>query len=176
MAPLPYNSTDIVFVDYTVGTQTHTTQVRIPGLVTPAAFGTWFKELLADTNTLWFSSSCTGVRVQVLGTNYSIPWPGTTLEGHNWGTGVSGANSTPLFGTFVGRGSTGRRCRLTIFGYKLDLSSYRVTAVENTAVADAVATLNAPTTYPIDIASTVVTWYAYLNVGYNAYYQRKVRT
>lgn len=89
----------------------------------------------------------------------------------------------PMFGSFVGRSEGGSRCVIQLFGVMTSPfdggssaeNDYRLSTAENPAVAGAVGALNSETSKLTGIDATPAVWYAYMNIGVNAYYQRKAR-
>lgn len=87
----------------------------------------------------------------------------------------------PLFGSFNGRSTLGSKARVYIYGINqiptgnaAYLTDYRILGPELAAVASAVTALNAiPGQAAIDRGD--VTFYPYMNIALNAYYQRKMR-
>lgn len=101
-------------------------------------------------------------------------------------SGIAGDSShTPQYASFVGRTMSGGPVRLFIYGWSIapqaadnTANDWRVTAAEDTAVADAVDVLNGATGAGYEIVgndNASVVWYPYVNVGQNAHEQRKAR-
>lgn len=177
MAPLPYNSTGIYFVDYSVGDAAHTLQVRVgtDQDITDAAalvnsILTEFGPNLANDFTV------EGARFQAAGSNFSLPAlaPNQPTVG---AAGIGGVN-IPRFISWVGRGQvSARRVRLYLYGVVFTTpDDYRLTGTELQAAADVVQILtNQPTGVAITIAGDDPIWAPYANVGYNSYWERERR-
>lgn len=175
MAPLPFNSTDIVFVDYQQGPRTHTFLVRVADLADITAIEANIADFLTAASPLLFETLILAVRGQNAGSNISFPFPTSTLVGEVYGSGTVSSESVPYNIDFVGRSTGGRRARLDLFGYKGAISDWRRTSAESTDVAAAVAVLNGSTGSFLAIDGQQPFWYPYGNVGANAYWQRQQR-
>lgn len=88
----------------------------------------------------------------------------------------------PVYASFVGKSSAGARTGCYLYGIGLDpakptedaLMDYRLTGAEDATTATIIATLSAcPGLVSID--GLDVNWRNYVNLGFNAYYQRKAR-
>ena len=174
MAPLPHNNTDIVYVDYQQGPRAHTFQVRVADVGNVASWESDITDLLDLTNSLIYAATITATRGQNSGSSISFPVP-STLVGTSFGTGTINAETVPFNLDFIGRSAGGRRVRLDIFGLKLGLSDYRLTAAENSDVAAMVAVLQGATDSFYAIDGTKAIWYPYADTGVNAYWQKKQR-
>ena len=174
MAALPHNNTAIYYFDYTESGREHTAEMRFDGGVSPAAAGAQFTGMLIDCLTLLRAMTLLTVRHQVSGSNVAFPVV-TGYEGTTYGSGAGTVDNAPQYMDFVGRSSGGRRVRLAIFGYKGPISTWRLTSAESAPINTAVARLNAAAGMFLAIDGIKPLWYPYVNVGYNAYWQRKVR-
>lgn len=182
MAPLPDNNTGVIFVHYTAQGHTHTTQVRYPEAANPGA------DVIEDLDQLLtllgpvMPTDFTFISWEwrAAGTNFTVPLAGTPTELSGVLTPV--ASYAPAYFNFIGRSSGGRRVRLGIMGagwapipstlsYAED---YRVDGSENADMQAIIDWLNQANFRAID--GLTVTWKPYVNVGYNAYWQRAVRT
>lgn len=88
----------------------------------------------------------------------------------------------PVYASFVGKSSAGNRTGVFLYGIALDpakatedaLTDYRLTSVEDATTATILTALgDIPGAVSID--GLPVAWRQYVNLGYNAYYQRKAR-
>lgn len=182
MAPLPPNTTGRYWVDYLANGREHTVMFRFPapgvdGDVPPAfvaAVSDFLQSMEPFMPTDW---QLLGARVSAPGSSVSLPGPAPAAV-----TGAANPqpNEAPGYITFVGRSATGRRVRVSLLGAGVTpageagtYNDYRATAAENAQVATAIAQLDEVASVGIDGAD--VTWYTYVNLGYNAYWQRKVR-
>lgn len=186
MAPLPENSTDRVFLDYTSMDISHTLELRI----TPAGGATPID--YANTYSAWMvqrmltTDSVQGARFQAAGSNFSLPLPFTPAIGviaadigNRW---IEDPESAFL--SLIGRGrTTGRRVRWTLFtparttlwpednrynpGDAAPIDTFR----QNFAsLADAAGI--APL---LTVGGDLVNVYGYVNAGKNSYWQREQR-
>lgn len=113
-------------------------------------------------------------RYSAQGSNLSFPSDWTPIVGTN------GTTFDPAFGPFfvdwIGRGTDGTRVRWSIQGaVRFTDSNFRVTAMENVAVANGIEALRAAEDLLGTITRVPVRVYDYADVGYNAYRQRKAR-
>lgn len=121
------------------------------------------------------TTSFNGMRFAAAGSVNSFPTTWASVAGTN-GAGVP-ANGAPAFFTWVGRDSGGTRIRLTLLG-TVDQpdANYRRTPAESPSVAAVIASLRDVTpTAIVTVAGLIPIWADYANVGYNAYFQRKLR-
>jgi hypothetical protein len=174
MAPLPPESTARYFMDYQVLLTNHTMEIRATGVHSPAALGTFMGTLLTTLAPLVYTITVQGFRFATLGSTVSNPVV-TGIEGNTYGTGVSSSDSVPLCMNFVGRSPLGRRVRAMLFGYKSSISTYRLTGAESAPIATATSQLNGSTTLFQAIDGGDPVWKEYVNIMYNAYWQRAVR-
>lgn len=91
------------------------------------------------------------------------------------------SSNKPMFASFQGRTSGGSRASLYLYGVRFDLltndavlQDYRVFVTESPSVLNAVGILNAATQFT-GIDGLDALWKPYINIGLNAYYQRKQR-
>lgn len=174
MAPLPVSNTARYFVDYQQGTHEHTLVARATGATSPASFGSIINGFLLNLTTLLVATTLTRVRFAAQGSTVSNPVI-TGFEGSSYGSGAPTNEQNAIYLDFVGRSSGGRRVRLAVFGYKGTFSDFRLTEAESAPIANAVASLNAPSTCFLAIDGIDPTWYPYANTGANAYWQRNLR-
>jgi hypothetical protein len=190
MAPVPPNGTDRVFMDYTSYDIPHTLILRLPPVSTPAdgeavaaAAATILKQRMS------VNDSFTAARYQQSGTNFSLPIAFTAQQGvvdPSGGSALWQEDPESAFITFIGRGSaTGKRVRWEFF------TSVRTTTWPGdnrynpgeSGPIDALRTnwtnfveVGATATQQIvTIAADIPVCYDYVNIGKNAYWQRKQR-
>lgn len=181
MAPLPENNTGVVFFDYIANGREHTTQFRYDG---PGAPPTGFAASLFD----FFDAAgyfmpedwiAVAWRYRAEGTNITLPLLDAlpTLEGAN----TPSNSEAPAFVSFIGRSTLGSRARVYLIGAGLTpasetgaASDYRLTAAEATQVLTAIQQLALVDVRAID--SAPIAWKSYVNLGYHAYWQRRVRS
>lgn len=180
MAPLPYNNTGIAFVDYTANARAHTVQFRYGGEGGPPGglSGAIANILAAAMPFMPTDFAVLGARYQSAGTNFSVPW--AVSFGTLTGTGVAKPGEAPAFVSFVGRSALGRRARVYFLGASISAADeggsaadYRQTTAESANVTNVRNAIIAAGLVAID--SQGVTWYPYANIGYHAYWQRRMR-
>lgn len=175
MAPLPDTNTPRLFIDYTVGGQEHTQIIRLKtsGTTVDAttAYAVLAPLIAAGLHT---SDSVTGARFAANGSPFSFSLPVAAETGDI--TSTPDPDKEPNFVSTVGRSADGRRVRVTFFSQYVDIvaDGYRVLSPAGVFEAwkDGVqgATVDART-----ISGLAPIWQTYLNLGVNAYYQRKAR-
>lgn len=181
MAPLPNNNTNVLYIDYAANGREHTAQFRYAGPAAPpsASFLEGIDDLLIECNpfmpTNW---TFIGWRYRAVGTNFSIPITGSPTAFA--GTGVANVTEAPGFIGVPGRSEGGRRNRFYLLGSSYTpvgegstAGDYRTNAAEDPLVGDLLAALSAADLVAIDGLQT--NWKPYMNLGYNAYWQRAVR-
>lgn len=172
MAPLSPSNTARFRVHYTVIGKQHAMEVRSSS--SPAAVGTFLQTFLADLGALQYASVIDFVDFAVSGSNVFNPVT-TGAEAFTWGSGAGTTSAIPLFINFIGRTSGGRRIRMAVFGTTGNAVDYRYLAGENATVDNARADLVAAGSLLLGIDGLTPIWKTYANVGWNAYWQRKVR-
>lgn len=181
MAPIAEDNTGRVFVDYKANGREHTVSFRYAGAGAPSAgFLTQVSGLMEDVNFAMPSDyTLIGASYASQGTNVRLP---ITVDGTGF-AGAQGLNAgaAPAYLTAVGRSLEGRRWRAFWLGvtYNATLvggvtTDYRVTAAENANVATLVADLTASDVVAIDAAD--ISYYSYVNLGFNAHWQKAVRS
>lgn len=184
LAPLPPSNTARYFVDYTANGRYHTMMFRYadpssgpppetPFIARVAAF-------IDDLRT-WLPTDfeINGARYSVAGSDVTLPT--TVPEPVGPFTGVLNAGEAPAFITFVGRSVLGRRWRLSVLGVSVSpaeggalVKDYRITAGEDVVVSTAIGNLEGwSACVAIDGQAKLV--YPYINLGYNAHWQKAVR-
>lgn len=177
MAPLPSNSTDVLFVDYTTCGESHTLQMRFndDGSVTEAM--SKVDEVLTAISSRLRLITITGARVRGAGGSVSLPvtWSGDPT----YGTGSGAHFESAYFADFIGRSDLGRRVRMSVFGLNIPADTsgedFRITSGEDAGVSAAVTALNASTGVAIAVDGVSATWYPYVNIGANAYWRNHIR-
>lgn len=175
MAPLPFNNTNVLFVDYSTTINDHTLLCRFDAddtgadaMATVDAFLTALSPQLGDI-------LINGARVQLLGTNVSfdVTWTGAV----GYGDGTQTPASDAIFVDFVGRSSDGRRVRAAVFGTKTLTGgdNYRAVPGEVAAFDDARDILEGTGAAFLTISGLVPIWKQYANTGVNAYWRNHNR-
>lgn len=177
MPALPGNNTAVLYVDYTVGTFTHTMQFRFNASGSAsdamAAADAFLTALSAGLVTL----NITGARVRDAGgsVSYPVTWTGAS----SYGSGGANPDNSAYFFDFVGRSLDGRRCRVSVFGNSAAADNtqhdFRLNASASATIANAIAALEADPNTPCSISGDTVNWHQYANVGTNAYWRNHIR-
>jgi hypothetical protein len=180
MAPLPSNNTGRLFVDYGANGHEHTVLFRYGGAGNPTVtFQDNLDNFLALMNpfmpTDW---TFLGARVSPAGSNVSVPFAfvPTPFDG----AVQMQAGEAPAFLSFVGRSGTGRRGRIYFLGCGISPANelgahadYRLTGGESQSVAALLTQANVCDFLAVD--GNEVIWNQYVNLGYHAYWQKRVR-
>lgn len=174
MPALPPSNTLRYFCDYSVGNVGHTAQVRATAVASPAYIGSLFNNLFTSMGPQLAALTINLVRVALQGSDVTNPIV-TGIEGNTYGAGVGSTFHQATSVNFIGRSSTGKRTRFSIFGYDSASSDFRLTTAESTEVSQTVAFLNGAVNAALAIDGTKPTWYPYANVSYNAYWQQELR-
>lgn len=172
MAPLPPDGTPRFRVNYDVTSNSHDFQIR--SHASPSAIGTLIDGFLTALSAALFGVAITTVEFAANGSNIFLPVT-TGIEGNTYGSGTPTVQEVPWFYGFQGRGATGRKWHLDIFGAISLATNYRWTPGEYTVMDNAVAALQAFGTNLVDISDAEVSVYSYVNAGANAHWQRKQR-
>lgn len=183
MAPLPNNNTPTYYVDYTANGRAHTAQFRynepVDGPPPNAPFIARVATLFADlAPALPTDFAITGARYRAKGGDVSLaasaPAPLTPPSG------TPSPGEAPAFLSFVGRSALGRRCRLYILGVTVSAASeggifgnYRISRGESTTFDAALTNIQGAGFVAVD--GSPVVWYDYINIGYNAHWQKRAR-
>lgn len=176
MAPLPSNSTARYKWFYTVGGHQHTAQVRVLASFTPEDMGTFLSAWYDALGGSLYNGVIDEVQFAQAGSDIFNPVV-TGVEGQAFGSGGAGGQAdAPKYLDFVGRGSSGRRVRLAQFGVIGVAGDFRYTSAESPAIADAVGLLNGTDGLGLTVSGNKAIWKPYANSGYNAYWQREVRS
>lgn len=190
MAPLPANNTARIFFDYITGNQStskeHTVAWRSAGPGTThedvqSAFHGFLQTLGA--NTFVAGWRVLRVRVQEQGADFSVPVPVIADLGTFVGTaaGNYAQNREAEEWVWSGRSATtGRRVDFSLYGIFTALpTNFRYPAGGSSPgwVAASIAYLNgqAPPVGPLVIDFSRPTWYSYVNVQYNSYWEEQIR-
>lgn len=175
MAPLPFNNTSILFLDYTTCGYQHTLQVRFGGDVPETEAETELAAFLASLGNSHRLMTINGCRYLPEGQNISVevPWNGATT----YGTGAGTANETAQFYDFIGRSATGRRTRISIYGAitKTYQEKFRAPEGSDPAFAAGINELNTGEGTFLAVDGGQPIWKRYVNLGENAYWRNRVR-
>jgi hypothetical protein len=178
MTPLPEDANDRYIVEYLGLNGQYSMQFRASAAGAPNPdVVTGIRSFLTALLPVVFDDvTFTGVNYISAGTGFANPVSGwTALVGT--ATGNQLLRDSPAFITFVGRGTTGRRVRHFVYETNvLPDANYRVNLGDNATIDAALVILNGPGWPCRDIASTKPLFKLYVNTGFNAYKQRKLRT
>jgi hypothetical protein len=175
MAPLSPNTTKRWYVDYAFDGGQHTMQFRTMSVSTDTEYAAEIRAFLLIMapafDTTWHTIQ---LRKSESGSSLSFPFPMAAVNGE-YGTALA-QDLYPRFFSFVGRGQTGRRVRITVFGFHSPVTqNYRVTSAEQAGLHAALDYLQDPARGFVTIGGDKPIWNEYVNSGYNAYFQRKLR-
>lgn len=175
MAPLPHNSTDIMYIDYTVCTYQHTAEIRMDLVADVPQAQELFAAILDAVDAQLYALTIDGARFQEEDTNVSYPIAWT--EATSFGSDAGDPSKTAQYMSWVGRDLGGRRNRLMVFGCKSLVAgnNYRASAGEVAAFDAAVALLEAAEGVAITIGGGATHWKTYTNLGLSAYWRNKIR-
>lgn len=191
MAPLPENNTAVMFYDYLTGlnatSQEHTFQVRYPGPGTlPAAVHQAVDDLIvAAIGATRFAVGWKFVRARVRQAGSTVTLPAVLPPGLATfaGTGPNlAADAEAREWTLQGRSPTsGRRVDLSLYGIALpNPANFRIQAGGGaTWLVNAVEALNVNSDAGngfVAIDNSAANWYAYMNMNYNSYWERRIRS
>ena len=175
MPPLAFNNTRRYFVDYDQGGYNHTLMVRPANLTTFTEIENALDAFL--TANAGHISKYTVVQCRISEAHSDVSFPvGSSLVGNVYGTADVIPNVAPLTATYIGRSGTGRRVRLSLFGFYQPLSGWRYTAAEASGVAAALAVLRGNPAVFHAIDDTAAIWLDYANINANDHWVKNVRS
>lgn len=179
MAPSPDTATSVYIVDYSFEGGQRQLQCRylpVAGIDTALGYVQAFlNQLLPVLCTDW---TILGARVRSAGSSITLPAVAPILSGAPSGGALDDFNR-PRFHSFIGRGNpSGRRARVYVYGIVgITPTAYRIPAPLPEALEDARTVLTAAQEGSCftDVDGDAVTWYEYVNVGYNGYWEKDAR-
>lgn len=175
LAPLPANNTARAWLKYTsMGTE-HEMCFRLPAASTTTDYITIAASLANGLKGfMWSSDAFTSLRYSAAGSIVSFPLAFTAITGTNGTSPV--VDDEAKFVAMSGRSSAGYRCRITFFTpYPADTLGFRVAAPASFAPAALYATVTGLSIPLHAVDQVAVIWNAYINIGYNSYWQRQLR-
>lgn len=172
MAPLPPEGTPRFRVNYDVDGVQHSFQVR--SHASPSAVAVLLDTLFTALDGALFEMTIGVMEFAADNSNIFLP-VSNTFTGNTYGSGTPTIEKRPWFYGFQGRGATGRKWHLDVFGAISLGTNYRWEPGEYTIIDDAVAALQTFGADLVDIADAQVTVYTYVNAGANSYWQRRQR-
>lgn len=164
MAPLNPNSTPRLKIFYQNAIASHDVIIRMQTVGDISEAETIFQAITSNIEDAMCFSEVTAVQLATDNSDIFLDYTATTLIGYDWGSDPATLDTNPVALTFVGRGSTGRRARFSLFGYKNAVSQYRITGAEALSIADSVTALNDATGSFVAIDNTQPVWKNYANV------------
>jgi len=175
MAPLPPESPERWWLDYSTCGESHSLQMRCEDGATATDASTAFDNFLTSIDSQVYELTVDGLRRAANGSNISLPavWSGEPT----YGSGDGPHDHSAAYVDFIGRSIGGRRVRAAVFG-GINFSvgaDFRVSAGESTVVEDALAALVAAEGFWIAIDGLQPVWHSYFNIGPNAYWRNKIR-
>jgi hypothetical protein len=131
--------------------------------------------LLQDLSTLLFTITFVRLEFAAVGSSIFNPVT-TTLTGTLAGTGAPGLEQATRQISWTGRGITGRKTRVFLWGYKDDLlDNMRITPAETAEVGTAINRINGYLHLFVGIDSIKPVYNQYVNVNYNKHWTKQAR-
>jgi len=177
MAPLPPNSTDRFFLDYSDGVNSHTISWRwqLISQTISDAMDACHAFLLAIEPKLYLITVL-GARVQLQGESVSVPtgWTGDTT----YGSGAMPAVNAPRELRFQGRSGSGRRVSVSVYGGNFSTpATYRIVAGADAdfdaGIAQLILAADIGSWIAIDGLGPLV--YTFVSVNFNSYWEEQAR-
>lgn len=101
-----------------------------------------------------------------------VEWEGDPT----YGSGNMPEVDSPRFIAFSGRGTGNQQVRVFLYGWVgTSPDNFRIAAGDDATIEAAIATLTAVTNTFLTAGLNTPIWKPYVNVGFNAYFQRKQR-
>lgn len=176
MAPLPPNTTARLFVDYTVAGHQHTLQCRFDAPNTPNDALEVVGSLLTAFGSQLYLSTFVAARYVVAGGSVGVP---VTPVGFptTWGTGSAAGNESAQYYDLIGRSTSGRRVRVTVFGATVVSTNdvFRIPTTLGPPWSDVKDVLDGAEGTFLAIDGSQPLWYPYINTGINAYWRNQIR-
>jgi hypothetical protein len=175
LPPLPENNTDRAWLKYTSAGVEHELCFRLPSATPQSTFITVATAIAnAMKNMLTTADAFTGLRHADAGSNLSFPLA--------W-TAIAGTNSTSWeledkahFWALSGRSLDGYRCKVTFFSvYVDDTKQYRTPAPGTGGAGQFYSAITGASPSLVSVSGAAMIWNAYINQGYNSYWQRELR-
>lgn len=176
MAPFPQNALRRLFVDYGGPMGKRTMQFHIAGGVSEADAIAAARRFITTLASFCYTGvSFSAARWAQADSNLSFPrtWAAINAPAGN----PMPLSAYPVFASFVGRTEAGRRARLFAYGTFFSVpTDFRLTTGDTSSVATLVSAIRAEDTILRGVDGARIVWKDYVNMGYNAYYQRKYRS
>jgi hypothetical protein len=167
-------------VKYKTNTKIHTSGFRYEGEGAPSMDFVSGVQAFLTTLTPLLSSDTTHVATEYAeaGSNIFFPFVPLSVAGTVGGTGVG---DTPRFISFAGKSLAGKKVRVVMYGYSLEvvgktlIADYRIYDSENTHINNALTALSGISDMVAPDGTGSIYWHQYANFGVNAYWQRRLR-
>lgn len=178
MAPLPQNNTARVIYEYSWPHGDGQFQVRYEeNTGSVGAVDSYVLGFLSALDPLLSANwTITGQRFQRAGSSISLPVPPISFTSTAGDTADEAKR--PLELSFQGRSEGGRKASLSIYGTRITVPAiYRIlygVLADVDAVLDYLQNNGQPSV-PRAIDGEYITWYRYVNLNYNSYYERQAR-
>lgn len=176
LPPLPENNTDRAWLKYTMYGIEHEMCFRLPSATPQATFITVATSIANVMKaSMPTADAFTGLRHADSGSNLSFPLAWTNIAGT--GGTPSEDQDKAKFMSLVGRSLSGYRCRITFFAQAIsDNIGFRVNPGVDTGCTNFYNTITALDPALVAVDGGEVVWNGYINVGYNSYWQRQLRS
>lgn len=175
MAPISPDNTQRYYLDYETCSTNHTLLCRAGSTVVDSDASATIAAFLAALGSEINLLTVTGFRRSAPGSSVTNPvtWGGAAT----YGAGVGPLYKGAYYIDFVGRGATGHRVRVSVFGAVTVASTdnYRTLPGEASYVAACIAELTSDADIFLDVDYEIPTWHNYANIGINAYWRNKLR-
>lgn len=176
MAPLPTTNTARYVVHYTSGGEVHTQEWRLDPPPSPAAMATFLDAVWTALAPVLYFATITDLVFYANGSPIGNSVAAPAFVGLGYGAaGVPNNINGALQLNAIGRSSGGRRTRVGWFSPSGTDPSWRFNAGENASIDAAIALIKANSAI-VAIDGIGVVWKSYMNVGFNAYWQRARRS
>jgi len=188
MAPLPANSTNRLFIDYVTGdqatSQEHTLGMRYASTATPQEAQESVAEFLSGVGAGTFKTGWRVLRArfQLAGGNVTLPVNLITTLGSFQGTssGSLSSSSEAREWRWVGRSyPDGRRSGVSLYGLTATFPEnfrYPLGGASPPWIANSIGALLVAEPQWLGIGGDPILWYEYVNVQYNSYWERRLRS
>lgn len=175
MAPLPPSNTQRWKYTYENAVNEHSVTFRTNAGATLGDVDAVAHQLFSVIGAGCSAFTVTGLEFADAGSDIFDPITGSSEVGDSFGSGTAIKQYDATAITFVGRAAGGRRARISLFGWKSDLSEFRLTAGESADVTSFVGTLNGVDSPIVAINAVGPVWHAYADIKANDHWVDKAR-
>jgi hypothetical protein len=176
MAPLPANSTERWYLDYTVNGDLHHLLMRTPPGASESGVSLVYQGLfdLLDSANI-YQVDVIGMRFSSQGSDVTLPAAYTGTLQFGAGTAVGNDFRAKTF-SFTGRDASGHKTKFFVFGAITQAEGdYRLQQGANSAIDAVVLYLNSLTGYFVTIAGLKPIWNHYANIGFHDHWIKRAR-